>query len=940
MKSSNCSSIFSWIFLFFIAFSVYGQETRPFQIRNFTKQEYGAESQNWSVTQDQRGFIYAANNGGLLEYDGVEWRFYPSPRGAIIRSVAVDANNRVYTSGYREIGFWERDMNGKLEYHSLNTKAEPLFSQNEEFWNTLILGDKIYFHSFSSLFVYENDSFQVIRTNALFHSISNLNGRLCVHVSGQGLFFLEGNELIPFLDAPPINSDVVYFCKQLEDSTLLIGTASSGLFLYRENRLIPYLDSWRTYFSENKINRGILKENGNIVIGTLLDGVLVFDETGRLLHHFNGNGGLQNNTILGLYSDEDNNLWISMDKGLDYVSFLVDPSYTVFEFEEIGAVYSAIQFQGDLYLCTNQGVFYRTWENESEPFRMIPGTQGQAWNSHVYNDQLLISHNVGTFRIENRQAEQISNISGGFSVIRNPLNQDQLVQSTYSNIVFYEETTGAWNYAYQLPGFNDLIRYVELDHYNNLWASHMHRGVYRLKLNDSQDSILESNYLGNEVFGKDFDIQTFNIENRIVFTTGELIYTYDNLVDSIIPYSHLNQGLGTYAGSHRIVAGPDHHYWLVGQTGIALFQIFDSEIKLIKEYPRGLFQDHLISGYENILPLTATEGLLCMDNGLALLRADQPDLSDRIEGKRLMLKNFEITGRTENVEQLPVTENQFRIPFHKNSLTLEYAFPLFSNGPLAFQSFVEGLDNNWSEALYTPVFHFTRIPSGEYTIHIRAFNEWNKYSMEEQLTIMIKRPWYLSRLSMVFYTIVFLALLILGRNLLLRRIRIREQKIEEQQEKELIRLRNENLDAELSFKSQELANSTMAIIKKNEFLLELKETIKDQKEELGTRYPEKYFSRLVKKIDNNISSMDDWKVFEFHFEKAHEKFLQTLINKYPHLSHSDLRLCAYLRMNLSSKEIAPLLRISYRGVENHRYRLRKKLLLKKEVNLTDFILSI
>jgi DNA-binding CsgD family transcriptional regulator len=188
--------------------------------------------------------------------------------------------------------------------------------------------------------------------------------------------------------------------------------------------------------------------------------------------------------------------------------------------------------------------------------------------------------------------------------------------------------------------------------------------------------------------------------------------------------------------------------------------------------------------------------------------------------------------------------------------------------------------------------------------------------------------------------VLIIILLISGRHHLIQRIRLREKKIKETKEKELIRLRNEKLNADLSFKSQELANSTMAIIKKNEFLLELKETLKSQKEDLGTRFPEKHYSRLVRKIDNNISSMDDWKVFEFHFEKAHEKFLHKLINKYPQLSHSDLRLCAYLRMNLTSKEIAPLLRISYRGVENHRYKLRKKLLLKKEVNLTDFILAL
>ena len=176
--------------------------------------------------------------------------------------------------------------------------------------------------------------------------------------------------------------------------------------------------------------------------------------------------------------------------------------------------------------------------------------------------------------------------------------------------------------------------------------------------------------------------------------------------------------------------------------------------------------------------------------------------------------------------------------------------------------------------------------------------------------------------------------------MLIGRYRRREQKIREAKERELIRLRNEKLDSELSYKSQELANSTMSIIKKNEFLIEIKEIIKAQKEELGLRYPDKYYQRLIRKIDTNISSIDDWKIFETHFERAHERFLHKLLSTYPALSPGDLRLCAYLRMNLSSKEIAPLMKISVRGVENHRYKLRKKLNLKPEENLIDFILGL
>jgi DNA-binding CsgD family transcriptional regulator len=931
-------SFTSCILLFFITISA--RQHDSYLIRNFTKKEYRAESQNWSITRDQYGYIYVANNIGLLEFDGVEWTFYPAPNGTVIRSVAVDGHNRIFTSGYREIGFWERDRTGKLAYKSLNRIAEPLFSQNEEFWNTVIIGNRVYFHSFSSLFIYDFEKFRVVRTGASINSISNINGKLCVHLSMKGLYLLEDTVLKPFLAYPALKNDIVYFCTPLKDSSLLIGTSSEGLFLYRNNKLIPFLKQWKDFFSENKINRGAVSENGNIIIGTLLEGIIIFDSNGNLLHHINNNTGLQNNTILGIHCDPDNNIWVSMDQGVDFISFLVDPSYNLYSHEEVGAIYSAAFYKGDLYLCSNQGVFYRNAKNENQEFLIIPGTQGQAWSCNVYNNQLIVSHNNGTFLIDNHTAEKISDVTGGFSIIKNPLKNNILVQSTYSTIVFYEYRDGKWQYKYNLPGFSDLIRYIELDHLNNLWASHMHRAIYRLKLNDRQDSIIQIQYSGNSIFGKDYDIQVFKIENRIIFTTGQKVYTFDDLNDSIIPYENLNHELGRYAESHRVVPGPDHHYWFIGKTGVALFEIFNSSVKKIKEYPADLFREHFISGYENIFPLAKKEGLLCLDNGYAILRAGEPDLSRLIENKRLILNKIEISGRSGKSETLPLNSKIIKIPFNKNSLTLGFAFPLWSNEPVKFQSFIEDLEKKWSEPLDKPVFSFARIPAGDYIIHVRAFNEWKKESINEKIILHVSPPWYLEPASFIIYGIVMLLMVFIARHIIIRRIRSREKKIRESKEKELISLRNEKLDAELAFKSQELATSTMSILKKNEFLLELKKIIIRQREKLDDSLPDKYFSTLTRKIDDNISSMDDWNVFEIHFERAHEKFLHKMMSRYPQLTHSDLRLCAYLRMNLSSKEIAPLLRISYRGVENHRYKLRKKLDLKTEENLTDFILSI
>ena len=83
----------------------------------------------------------------------------------------------------------------------------------------------------------------------------------------------------------------------------------------------------------------------------------------------------------------------------------------------------------------------------------------------------------------------------------------------------------------------------------------------------------------------------------------------------------------------------------------------------------------------------------------------------------------------------------------------------------------------------------------------------------------------------------------------------------------------------------------------------------------------------------------DWKHFEVSFKELHEDFFENLLSQYPKLTPKDLRLCAYLKMNHTTKEIAPLMGISIRGVEIHRYRLRKKLNIDNSQNLSNYLIK-
>jgi DNA-binding CsgD family transcriptional regulator len=909
-------------------------------LKNYTKQDYKAASQNWSVTSDANGYMYFANHLGLMEFDGITWTLYPAPEGSVIRTVAVDSKNRIFSAGYRELGYWQRDGLGKLQYHSLKKEVEQQFTTNEEFWNVICHKDKVYFQSFSKVYIYDYSNFDVVKPEGFINSISEGGDCMYVNIMNKGIYEIRGKALKPYLIDNFFTNKEIRFILPLSPSQKLIGTSNDGIMSYDGQKLQPWNPDCSDYLRKNIINHGWLTGDGKILIGTILDGLSVFDTRGKLLNHFNKENGLQNNTVLGIMSDRNRQLWLALDNGVDFISFEPDPTYTVFERKELGAVYTAAIYRDKIYLGTNQGMFYRPQTAPGEEhFQLVAGTQGQVWDCKVIDDCLLVNHNKGTFEICGDKVRQLSSVSGGFSILEHPLKPNTLVQSTYSNLIFYKKDNGQWKINHVVHAFNDLIRYLEMDHFGNYWAGHMYRGIFRLKF-DNRDSLVYNHYYGEKVFGRDHNIHVFRMAGRIVFTTGEKLYTYDDLKDTIVDYADMNEKLGLYQKATRIVAAQDNRYWLINSEGCALFSIDGLEVKKIREFPNRLFNNQLVIGYENIVPLDGSRAILCLENGYALLNAETNSPASSITAQSPVLRQISISGNNGKNTNLALVQEKIALRYNRNSLQLRFAFPYFSSNPIKYQWIIEGLDKQWSDPMDKPLLSINRLPVGDYLLKVKAVNGWGESSREYAVRLAILPPWYRSMLAYMVYVLATAAGLYLFRRSIIARTREKQKRENEEKERELIRLRNENLQAELSFKSNELASSTMAIIKKNEFLMNMKELIQHQKEELGSRYPDKYYEKLVQKIDENITSQDNWKVFDANFNKTHEQFMKKLKDNYQDLTPSDLRLCAFLRLNLASKEIAPLLGISVRGVENHRYKLRKKLNLEADGNLTDFIIRL
>ena len=165
----------------------HAQVFSPIQI--FTPQDYGAEDQNWAISQSDDNFIYVANNKGLLEYNGASWNIYNSPNNGILRSVRV-IGDRIYSGGYMDFGYWTKNNKGSLVYTSLKNDLESSIKEDEDFWGIIDVGQFVLFQSFDRVYVYhsENKSFSVIESEKRINKIFKVEETIYYQIIGEGVF--------------------------------------------------------------------------------------------------------------------------------------------------------------------------------------------------------------------------------------------------------------------------------------------------------------------------------------------------------------------------------------------------------------------------------------------------------------------------------------------------------------------------------------------------------------------------------------------------------------------------------------------------------------------------------------------------------------------------------------------------------------------------------
>ena len=927
--------------LFFIPITTLLANQKP-NIVNFTRDKYHAANKNWSIGEDEKGVMYFGNDIGMLESDGMEWKLYTTPYSTLIRAVAVESHQTIYTGGSGELGRWDRDNTGRLVYTSLTSLLHDKQSlDSQSFWRIWIDGNNVYFQTFSHIYIYDHRTIRKLSLPNGFLLLQKVRNEFWVQEMFGSLYQLKNGVLHKAQGSDMLRGKLARVILPYRRDGYLIGTSDGEIYIYNHKEFKLWNSALSSQLYGQELNCAVYSSvRKSYYLGTQLNGIYEVDDNGNILNHFSSSNSLQNNTILSLYEDSQNNIWVAMDRGLAYIRYTDGLSYYRSSDNGAGAVYAATLWHGNLLIGTNQGIYYAPQEkmNDFDLFsslKLIPGTQGQIWSFQQIDGRLMCGHTNGLLEVlpdlKIRHPYPID--TGVYKVLETTIDEKKVViLVTYKELHIFNEATGRLTPMRQIK---DAIYNAEVDHLGNIWLETVNRGVYKCRLNNELSAFRYYTYYGKEtdhLLPQHLLVQ--RVGKRITFLGNDHFYTYNEANDNLQLEPHLNDCFKFIKNIRRIIPIDSEESWAITGSSVYRFS-YDGYLARIQEaYKVEADNLSLITAYENISVLNDSLSLVCLDAGFILhnshlsKKQTDPLVPPYLESMRSSGGNYIDVNR------------KIKIPYNENTVTIGFSVNAAFARNLYVEYLLEKVDTTWSRPGQINSISYARLPQGTYTLRLRTTDGLGNYSPESTLTFEIMPPWY--RTYWWFFTcaILITGMLYLVFYTMKRRMQLRHIRQLRAQEAAHLRIQNERLHTEIEEKEAELFTQTSFIIHKNELILKLKEMV----DEMWARNTQKTLQPLYQKINillaNNLDTEEDWKMFLIKFEQKHHNFFKHLKEMHPSLTNNDLRLCACLKLNMETKDIASLMNLSVRAIENNRYRLRKKLNLQPTQNLSEYFMGI
>ena len=945
------------VFIFILSFatSILGQFSNlpgtPF-IKNFSQKKIKI----FDTSQNINGEMYFATAGSLVEFDGFRFTNYSIKEQTDLRAVLYIDDQHIYTSGHGGFGLWSKNNKGILEYKSLffkyPTKTEQLLPT---FSNIIEMDGKILFQSFWRIYIY-NPSNEKLTSIQAFKGFSGLylsNKRAFVQDVSIGLFELINFEKKIVKGTETVDIEVIGVFEEKNES-LLIVTKNKGFWTSKDGVLVK--KDWEV---NREIEKFIITDveaytKDKFIAGTLRNGFYIISNKGEKIAHFNKSNGLENNAIRTVFKDSNNNVWVGTESGISYVEVNSRTKYLLDTKSNFGTVYASLLKDSLLYLGTNQGLFTKNINKPLSEPKLINNNTQQIWHIDEIDGQILVGGHKGVSVLENNFLKTIHSEGGGWVFKKHPKISNILYIGFYSGIAVFQKTDNQWKFLKKFDAFGESSRFIEFDQYGHLWVAHPSKGYYRLKLSLDGLNLKEIEFYGVKTPNVETYAYFCKIDGSLVFYNPKGFFYFDALENSFIKAkypSEIFKGLNNINYIHQ----DDNIFWYATPNLFGYLIRSGNLFKNTKE-PFYTFWSKHLNDFNKFKKINKNSFAIGIDNGI-IFHEFNSKIKKPVKSS-LTLKSLKFISATDTIIGPITSKSELKIPNSHNYLKIKIALP---NVPLSnskqFQYKLKGLEDFWSPWIYDSEINFPGLTAGDYVLQLRVSKE-DSMSQNIEIPFHILYPWYISNTAKIIYILSFLFIFISYRSFLQRknekyvkRLKLLENQKRERQkakfeldklgiDKELLLLKEENLNLEIKKKNAALASSTLNNIKKNELLADLVIDIKKIDKELvnsSLHFPVK---KVIKKINNHLLDKEDWLTFQLHFTNTHAKFFQNLQEKHPELSSNEIKLSAYLKLNLSTKEIASLMNVAITSVEQSRYRLRKKINLDKDVNLVNYIQKI
>ncbi len=725
-------------------------------ITNYSYEDYKANPTNWWALEDDKGILYFANNGGVLMFDGVNWNLIELPNSGA-RSLAQDDQGRIHVGGNGEIGYLEANDIGKLEFISLLDKVPEAHKEFADVWEIDYYKGRIIFRTSNKLYCWDGTKMKVLVSEDAYHVGSIINDIYYLRIWNKGLCYMTEDdtfEVVP--GGERFKDERIYVILPYDEKRLLLGSRKNNFIIFDGENYTPFKTEIDNLLKGSLYLPGIALENGNFVINSFGEGTFIMDHDGKLLQRFGSDNGLQDGSTSFTFIDSRNVLWLPLFNGISKVNLnsnfgLIDSNLGL----STKVVFTTYRFKGILYLSTNNGIFYL--DEKSKKLILIEGTIGQGATFLEKDGRLYTGTGfMGLIELEGTE----------FKFIRKSENYDFRVNQVQlskldSNRLFVQLQDGLASMYY-----NKITKEFEeesfTDKHNTVRSiAEMKNGsIWLTEDDENQMQLLVPKFDGHQMDLKNGDIKTYRKENGVpegyvslwefegefivYHEDSEKTYVFNSALDKFeekpLFFDHL---INWTNGGIRLFKDHLDRMWFGLGDGVIIAKkkddgTYDINTETFKELKNRIIWDIYID------PVSTEENTIAWFSG--------PDGVVRYEGGlnektnldfNVAIRRMSITGDSLIYAGAIDFPKNTKIDNELNAVTIGYAAPFFiGQKDMEYSTFLEGLDEDYSEWTNQATREYINLPPGNYEFKVKAKNVFGDISEEASAKFSITPPWY------------------------------------------------------------------------------------------------------------------------------------------------------------------------------------------------------